>query len=85
VHLSAELPLLHDGKHRVLYPASSKAGSDLQVCLHTLLSVQLHRTVTGCDRLNSTISRGVSHQLGFTLDFWGCRMGWRPAAWRSCA
>lgn len=31
VHLSAELPLLHDRAHRVLYPASAKAGSDLQV------------------------------------------------------
>lgn len=31
VHLSAELPVLEGGSMRVLYPASVKAGTDLQV------------------------------------------------------
>lgn len=33
VTLSAELPQLPGGNNRVLYPSSSKAGSDLQVRL----------------------------------------------------
>ena len=35
VHLAAELPLEGRGPHRVLYPASAKAGSDLQASLLT--------------------------------------------------
>lgn len=31
MHLSAELPLRQGGSKRVLYPASARAGSDLQV------------------------------------------------------
>ncbi len=33
VHLSAELPEIEGGCKEVLYPASVKAGSDLQVCV----------------------------------------------------
>jgi uroporphyrinogen-III synthase len=37
VHLSAELPLQQHGSHEVLYPASAKAGADLQVQSCTIM------------------------------------------------
>lgn len=38
MHLAAELPVKEGGSMQVLYPASVKAGTDLQVSATTLLS-----------------------------------------------
>ena len=55
MHLSAELPLQQRGSHRVLYPASEKAGADLQVgsCIDC---ARHERKVDGCEWSKQVIS-----------------------------
>jgi uroporphyrinogen-III synthase len=50
VHLSAELPLQQRGSHhRVLYPASEKAGADLQVGSCIIICARHERKVDSCE------------------------------------